>query len=207
MVKKLLIALIMVTTLMSVYNSAKAESLFTLGATQNNSIAPKPLFSGVKAMAIGDIVSILIEESLSSKDTMTYNSEKTSNTVDRFTTLLKNWFSWYKVDSPDNFGGSNTVENSANTQRTLAFGDTISAQVVQQLSNGNLMVQGKKTLVNSKERMDLVVTGIVDPRWINADGQISSKNVANLQFAISGRGSVSRVQNEGIVNRFVKCLF
>lgn len=207
MVRKLLITLISIVTIITVSNSVKAESLFTLGASQSNYIAPKSLFAGVRAMGIGDLVSIVIEENLSSKDTMAYNSSKESNTVDNFTTLLKSWLPFYNIDSPNNFGGSNDVENSANTSRVLAFGDTISAQVVQMLSNGNLMVQGKKTLVNSNERVDLVVTGVVDPRWINASGQISSTNVANLQFAISGRGAVSRGQNEGIVNRVIKYLF
>ena len=55
--------------------------------------------------------------------------------------------------------------------------------------------------------MDFIVTGVVDPRWINSNGQISSYNVANLQFALSGRGAISRQQNEGIFNRIVKYLF
>ena len=75
------------------------------------------------------------------------------------------------------------------------------------LSNGNLLVQGKKTLVNNNERMDLIVTGVIDPRWINANGQISSTNVSNLQFALSGRGAISRGSNEGIINRVIKYLF
>ena len=75
------------------------------------------------------------------------------------------------------------------------------------LSNGNMMVQGKKTLVNNNERVDLIVTGVVDPRWIDQNGQISSTKVANLQFALSGRGSLSRGQNEGVINRVIKYLF
>ena len=90
---------------------------------------------------------------------------------------------------------------------TSTFGDKIAVQVVQQLPNGNLAVQGKKTLVNGNERMDFIVTGVVDPRWLNVDGEIYSYNVSNLQFALSGRGAISRNQNEGIFNRFVKYLF
>ena len=89
----------------------------------------------------------------------------------------------------------------------MTFGDIISVQVVQQMPNGNLVVQGKKTIVSSNERMDLIVTGVVDPRSINALGQVSSNRVANLQFAQSGRGSVSRSGNEGIINKFIKYLF
>ena len=207
MVRKLLIALIAITTTMSLYNNAQAESLFALSTSQNYNATPKSLFAGVRAMGIGDLISIKIEESLTTTDTMAYNSGKSSNTVDNFTTYIKNWLPFYKLDPANNFGGQNTVENSANTSRNLAFGDTISTQVVQMLSNGNMMIQGKKTLVNNNERVDLIVTGVVDPRWIDQNGQISSTKVANLQFALSGRGSLSRGQNEGVINRVIKYLF
>lgn len=207
MVRKLLIAIIAIVATMSLYNNAQAESLFALSTSQNYNASPKSLFAGVRAMGIGDLISIKIEESLRTTDTMAYNSDKSSNTVDNFTTYIKNWLPFYKIDSANNFGGQNTVENSANTTRNLVFGDTISTQVVQMLSNGNMMVQGKKTLVNNNERVDLIVTGVVDPRWIDQNGQISSTKVANLQFALSGRGSLSRGQNEGVINRVIKYLF
>ncbi|MBR1943625.1 flagellar basal body L-ring protein FlgH [bacterium] len=208
MVRKLLTTIIAITAIMSFCTKVNAESLFTLSAAQQSSMyAPKSLFAGVRAMGIGDLVSIVIDERLTSTDTMAYNSDKSSQTRDNFTKLLENWLKFYKLDSPDNFGGRNTVENSANSSRSIVFGDTITAQVVQLLSNGNLLVQGKKTLVNNNERVDLIVTGVVDPRWINASGQISSTNVSNLQFALSGRGAVSRGQNEGIINRVIKYLF
>ena len=99
------------------------------------------------------------------------------------------------------------MSNSATGSRAMKLGDKIAVQVVQQLPNGNLSVQGKKTLVNGNERMDFIVTGVIDPRWLNVNGEIYSYNVSNLQFALSGRGSISRNQNEGIFNRFVKYLF
>lgn len=207
MVRKLLIAIIAIVATMSLYNNAQAESLFALSTSQNYNASPKSLFAGVRAMGTGDLISIKIEESLRTTDTMAYNSDKSSNTVDNFTTYIKNWLPFYKIDPANNFGGQNTVENSAATTRNLAFGDTISTQVVQMLSNGNMMVQGKKTLVNNNERVDLIVTGVVDPRWIDQNGQISSTKVANLQFALSGRGSLSRGQNEGVINRVIKYLF
>jgi len=207
MKRKLLTSLITTIAIIGFCSSVNAESLFTLSAAQQSSMyAPKSLFAGVRAVGIGDVVSIVIDERLTSTDTMAYNSGKHSETRDNFTSLIKEWLK-LNIKSPDNFGGTNVVENSANATRTVAFGDKITAQVVQLLSNGNLLVQGKKTLVNNNERVDLVVTGVVDPRWINAMGEISSTNVSNLQFALSGRGSISRGQNEGIINRVIKYLF
>ena len=197
---------ILAVIIMSATTSVQAESLFTLGATQHYAGVPRSLFGGVQAHQIGDLISIIMEENITVNDNLTYTSEKSSNTVDTFTSFFNRWFGLSMKDS-DGFGGTNEVSNSATGGRTLTFGDQIAVQVVQQLPNGNLAVQGKKTLVNGNERMDFIVTGVVDPRWLNANGEIYSYNVSNLQFALSGRGTISRNQNEGIFNRFIKYLF
>lgn len=202
--KKIMTVLAVLIMTMGV--SVQAESLFTLGATQHYAGVPRSLFGGVQAHQIGDLISIIMEENITVNDNLTYTSEKSSSTVDTFTSFFNRWFGLSLKDS-DGFGGTNEVSNSATGGRTLTFGDQIAVQVVQQLPNGNLAVQGKKTLVNGNERMDFIVTGVVDPRWLNAAGEIYSYNVSNLQFALSGRGTISRNQNEGIFNRFIKYLF
>lgn len=201
--KKLLITIaIIMTTVVSV----NAESLFTLGATQHYQGTPRSLFGGVQARQIGDLISIVMSENISLNDNLSYSSEKSSSTVDTFTTFINKWFGLSLKDS-DGFGGSNEVSNSAVGSRAMKLSDKIACQVVQQLPNGNLSVQGKKTIVNGNERMDFIITGVVDPRWLNDEGEIYSYNVSNLQFALSGRGNISRNQNEGIFNRFIKYLF
>ena len=187
--------------------SANAESLFTLGATQNYQGTPRSLFGGVQAHQIGDLISIRMAENVSVNDSLTFSSAKSSETTDSFTSFLKDWFHLSFLKDAGGYGGSNEVSNSAAGQRSLNMGDRIACQVVQQLPNGNLGIQGKKTLVNGNERVDFIVTGVVDPRWLNVDGEVYSYNVSNLQFALSGRGSVSRSQNEGIFNRFIRYLF
>jgi len=188
-------------------SAAYSESLFTLGATQTNAGVPKSLYSGVQAKQIGDLISIIMTETISLSDNLAYTSAKESKTTDNFTTFLKDWLGFPKKWGSNGYGGTNEVTNSAANTRSMAFKDTVAVQVVQQLANGNLAVQGKKTIVNGNERVDLIVTGLVDPRWINDAGQVYSYNVANLQFAVNGRGTISRGQNEGIFNRFIKYLF
>lgn len=203
--KKLLttiIAMIAFTTI-----GVNAESLFTLGATQHYQGVPHSLFGGVQARQIGDLISIVMSENISLNDNLSYSSKKESNTTDSFTSFIKDWLHISPLKSSDGYGGTNEVSNSATGARSMALGDKVAVQVVQQLPNGNLNVQGKKTIVNGNERMDFIVTGIVDPRWLNENGEIYSYRVANLQFALSGRGAISRSQNEGIFNRFIKYLF
>jgi flagellar L-ring protein precursor FlgH len=203
--KKIIVSTLILITMVTV-PMVQAESLFTLGATQQYQGVPRSLFGGVQARQIGDLISIIMSENISLNDNLTYSSEKSSTTVDTFTTFLNKWFG-LSLKNSDGFGGSNEVSNSAVGSRAMKLGDRIACQVVQQLPNGNLTVQGKKTIVNGNERMDFIVTGVVDPRWLNVNGEIYSYNVSNLQFALSGRGNISRNQNEGIFNRFIKYLF
>ena len=189
-------------------SSVSAESLFVLGAQQHYQGTPHSLYGGVQARQIGDLISIRMAESVSVNDNLTYSSKKESKTTDSFTSFIKEWLHLGSIlKSSDGYGGTNEVSSSGQGQRALSMGDRIACQVVQQLPNGNLAVQGKKTLVNGNERVDFIVTGVVDPRWLNVDGEIYSYNVSNLQFALSGRGAVSRSQNEGIFNRFIRYLF
>lgn len=201
--KKLIIT---IAILMTAVMSVNAESLFTLGATQHYAGTPRSLFGGVQAHQIGDLVSIIMSENISMNDNLSYSSAKESNTTDTFTSYINKWLG-LSVKNSDGYGGSNEVSNSATGSRAMTLGDKIACQVVQQLPNGNISVQGKKTIVNGNERMDFIVTGVIDPRWLNEDGEVYSYNVSNLQFALSGRGSISRSQNEGIFNRFIRYLF
>lgn len=209
MIRKFFINIFIVAFALTSFSmGVKAESLFTLGASQTYAPVPKSLYGGVQARSVGDLISIIMQESISVTNNTTYTSNKESSTKNNFTNFWNTILGRNLINSNlGNFGGSNEVSNAASTSSKLAFGDTVAVQVVQQMPNGNLVVQGKKTLVNGNERSDLIVTGIVDPRWITATGQVYSKYVANLQFASSGRGSISRSSNEGIINRFIKYLF
>lgn len=189
-------------------SSANCESLFTMSAMQTYMSEPKSLFGSVRARTVGDVVTIILNETVKSADTLSYDSERSSVTTDNFTNLLNKVLPGKPLNNQWNeYGGGNTVTSSSSSNRNLTFQNSITAQVVQLLPNGNLMVQGKKTLVNANERIDLLVSGIVDPRFINEQGYIDSSNVANLQFALNGKGSTSRLNNEGIVNRVIRYLF
>lgn len=201
-------SLITTLVLISISVSANAESLFTLGASQTYAPVPKSLYGGVQARSVGDLISIIMDETVIVSNQLTYNSGKKSETTDNFSKFFNTILGRQLLnDNLGTFGGTNKVANSADQNNKMSFGDKIAVQVVQQMPNGNLVVQGKKTLVNGAERSDLLVSGVVDPRWISSTGQVYSKYVANLQFAVSGRGSISRSSGDGIVNRFIKYLF
>lgn len=201
--------LIVIGALVSIgATAANSESLFTMSAMQSYMSEPKSLYGSVRARSVGDVVTIVLDESVKSVDTLAYDSARSSVTRDNFSSLINKVLPGRPLnDQWNSFGGENTVTSSSSNNRSLTFQNSITVQVVQLLPNGNLMVQGKKTLINANERVDLLVSGIVDPRFINEQGYIDSANVANLQFALNGKGSTSRLDNEGVINRVIRYLF
>lgn len=207
LIKGLIITMALVLAVQTA-QSAKAESLYVLGASQSYYAEPKSLFGSVRARSVGDLVTIMLSETIKFSDSLNYSADRSANTVDNFTNLINKVLPGTPLNNQiNNFGGSNTVDSQSKNERSLGINDSVTVQVVQLLPNGNLMVQGKKTLVNGAERVDMLVSGVVDPRWIDQKGQVNSRNVANLQFALAGKGAVSRAGNEGIVNRAIRYLF
>lgn len=207
-IKKLILILAAFLMVAQGVQEAKAESLYSLGASQSFYAEPKSLFGSVRARSVGDLVTILLNETITVNDSLNYSADRSSNTVDNFTNFINKVLPGTPLNNKfNNFGGENTVQSTTSNQRTMGVTDSVTVQVVQLLPNGNLMVQGKKTIVNGTERVDFLVSGVVDPRWIDQKGQVNSKNVANLQFALAGKGSVTRAGNEGIINRAVRYLF
>ncbi len=204
--RKNLIAMAAVLTVGA--SMAHAESLFTMSAMQSYTAEPKSLYGSVRARSVGDVVTIILDENVKTVDNLAYESDRTSMTKDNFSSLLNTFIPGKPISKEWNqFGGGNKVTSTSKNTRTMGFQNNVTVQVVQLLPNGNLMVQGKKTIVNASERVDLLVSGIVDPRFINEQGFIRSANVANLQFAMNGKGSASRINNEGIINRVIRYLF
>jgi flagellar L-ring protein precursor FlgH len=206
--EKLLTAFIIVLIMNS---SVFAESLFRANVSQNAyPIQPRSLFSTVKARSIGDLVTVVVDEVITTSDDMSLDTSKTSSTTDKFSPLINKIFPFTKAILPpelSNFGGNNKVANTTKVSRKSTVVHTITAQVVQILPNGNLVVQGKKTEVNSGETMEFIISGVIDPRLLDSTGSIKSNLVANLQVAVVGKGTVSRSDTEGTVNKFIRYLF
>ena len=204
MIKKLAVTLCFISFLTT---GANAESLFSLNATQSSFIEPRPLYSSVRARNVGDLVTIVIDEVPTLTDSGVYKTEKNSSILENLSNAINTIFKTNLKGALNGTSDTISLSGSTNTQRSLGIQDNVAVKVIQLLPNGNLLVQGKKSLVNANERVDLLVSGIIDPRWIDQQGEISSNQVANLQFAMSGSGTVSRGQNEGVLYRFMRYIF
>jgi flagellar L-ring protein precursor FlgH len=164
------------------------------------------LYQDVVARSVGDIVTILVRE-----ETKIENQEKTdlkrSGTFDARITNFD--------VKPDAF---NTLPAfSASSQRQIK-GDAIydkegrmesrlTAMVVDVLPNGNLVVEGRRTLRTDFETKTVTISGVVRPLDISPSNTVLSESVANARIIYEGNGPLTETTNQGWLARLFTIAF
>jgi flagellar L-ring protein precursor FlgH len=75
------------------------------------------------------------------------------------------------------------------------------------LPNGNLLIQGSRTVGLNAEAQTVTLTGTVRPVDIQTGNTVSSQMVAGAKISYSGKGPVGEVQHDGLVRKIFKYLF
>lgn len=171
------------------------------------------LFSDRKASRVNDVVTIKVVESATAEGKAATKLSKKNEVEAGITGLvgLEDILARYnptmelgtmlgaKTDS--NFAGSGETERSG---KLIA---TITAVVTDVLSNGNLVIEGRKEIRVNDETQILIVTGIVRPDDISADNSILSSRIAQTKLSFEGKGVASRRQRPGWLSRFIDAVW
>ena len=172
---------------------AAAHSLWTDGSS---------LYSDNKARQVGDLVTIIIVER--AQATQSASTQTGTDASVDFGPIL--WggvplLSGFGAQAGDNFrgGGSTTRGGSLNARMT--------AMVMEVLPNGNLVIEGRQTIVVNDEEQVIVVTGVVRPQDIQPDNTVLSTFVANATITYHGSGSIGEKQKPGLLTRLLNWLF
>jgi len=96
-----------------------------------------------------------------------------------------------------NASASSKFDGSGSTSRRETLTATISAKVVDVLSNGNLRIEGRRNVKVNNEDQIVVVRGTIRPRDITPENTINSIFVADAQISYSGEGIISDRQKPG----------
>ena len=177
-------------------------------ATAQNTPVSRPvsLFSDVKAHSVGDVLTVIISENTSASNnarTSTAKESKTDASGNATTGALSGLFPGMSgsVDVKNDFKGQGSSTRSANFQSQL------SVRVVDVLPNGNLVIEGTKTMEINNETEVVVLSGLVQPVDITADNTVYSYQLANAKFSYKGKGALSQGHRPGILVRFFNWLF
>ncbi len=161
------------------------------------------LFGDRRANAVGDVVTIVLEESTrSSKSAETSLKKETSNELLNpkvFGNLVQgsgddNIFN--SVESGTEFSGEGESDQSN------SLSGTITAIVADVLPNGLLLVQGEKWFQLNRGEEYVRVSGLVRPEDITGTNTVSSQRLADARIAYSGTGELAQSNEAGWLTRF-----
>ena len=174
--------------------SAFANSLWVSGS--NNLCADQ------KASKVGDVVTILIVETTTSnqKASTTYDKKLEHSNDQGIGLLLKN------LPSLDVATGQKGSASGATT-RTSNFIAKITATVTKVLPNGNLELEGARSISTNSERQEIKLTGTVRQQDIAPDNTVLSTYLADAKVTSSGKGPIGDRQKEGLISKIIKFLF
>ncbi|MDX9790833.1 MAG: flagellar basal body L-ring protein FlgH [Candidatus Kapaibacterium sp.] len=167
---------------------------------QNNS---RSMFSDVRAFKPGDAITVLIMEDTQADNSANTNTSRNSNIQGGIEFSSGN-------GGFEGNGGVNTGtghQSRGNTGRNERIRSRLSVKVMEIVENGNLRIEGtRKTKVNG-EVQTIVLKGIVRPVDIGTDNSINSFSILDLTLLIEGEGTVSQIQEPGLLTKFLRFLF
>ncbi len=184
--------LILPLLLLSFAVRAEADSLW---------VNDSSLFSDQKASSVGDIVLVRVSEEIKDSDEGKTKSSKSSSDN------VKSGFGILNFIRAFGLGSDSTSSSNTKIERTKTTEMKISCLVVDVMPNGNLVIQGDRTLTSGAEKMNARFTGVVRRQDIKHDNSVESLKVANAEIVVSGRGIVSRTQRPGVISQILQAIF
>ena len=158
-----------------------------------------PLTSGTRAAAVGDVLTVVLVERMQGS---TVNGVTTARDGSLGLTPPTTGPLSFFNPSDVSMGGNNEFDGQGRaTQSNSLFGE-ISVTVAAVMPNGNLIVQGEKTMRINRGDEFIRVSGIVRATDIGPDNRVASTRIADARIVYSGRGEVARASRQGWLQRF-----
>ena len=153
-------------------------------------------------LKVGDLITVLLSETTQASRTSDISTSRAA-TNDVVTVAQKNslvaelgrgftGLSDFKLD-----GGTVTSDGAGTAGQAASLTGSISAMVVEVLSNGNLVIVGEKQLALTEGSEFIRVKGIIRPADIQPDNTVLSRRIANAQISYRGTGDLAKASKPG----------
>ena len=142
----------------------------------------------LRASQVGDVITIVVNESLSAVASGTTNTSRKSAAQSNIKSLL----------GPTNprlanlldVSGSQSLQGQGQTSRNTSLSTTISARVTEVKPNGDLVIEANKSIGVNSEKQAITVQGVVRVADLNSVNAVPSNRVADLTIKVNGKGVV-----------------
>jgi flagellar L-ring protein FlgH len=172
-----------------------AQSLWTDDAARS-------MFSDNRAHAVGDILTIMVQENTAStiqNNTRTSKSASVDAAINSF--LYSPGASGLLTHNGKlpalNLGAKQSFDGGGQINNAERITTRIAVRVVDTLPNGNLIIEGRRQTKISGETTDAILRGVVRSEDITAHNTIFSYHIADASIHYLSKGTVSDSQRKG----------
>ena len=147
------------------------------------------LTTDYKAMAAGDLVTIVVAQGLTSSNTGNVSTGRTLTTSSGIDSLPR-------VNSPglaNLFGlhSSEALSGKAAATSSSQLNTSLAGRIVAVLPSGNLVLEAERSILMNNEKQTIVLRGVVRPGDVGPDNSVASNTISNLELEIKGKGVIS----------------
>jgi flagellar L-ring protein precursor FlgH len=162
-----------------------AGSLYAMGGSLGD------LAMDFRATRIGDVVTVVVSEQASANAQGTTSTKRNSSAKASLNALAGARAASGALSNLANLSSQQQLDGQGSTSRQSTLSTTLSAQVIKVLPNGNLILEGNKSVAINSEFQTVSLRGIVRPIDIGPDNSIASNRVSDLEVRINGKGVVN----------------
>jgi len=175
--------------------SVSAVSLWSdTGATAN-------MYGDRKAHAVGDLITVIINESSNANRSGKADNTKTSSTNVSAGTGIFGGIKDGGGNNSDSFQAKGDISNSNSLTAR------ITAQVVDVQPNGNLIISGIQSVKQYGEEQKIMISGIVRIEDITINNTVLSSLLGNSYIKVEGRGPIANKEKQGMLSQIFNFLF
>ena len=163
----------------------------SLGSTYDASGRLSDVARDLRALHTNDVITVVVAEhssATSAGGTSSARKSSTSATIPALAGITRAAGPWANLAGAT---GDTKLDGQGQTTRSSDLVATLTAQVIGVLPNGNLIVEGTKSVQINSERQKVTVRGIARCNDVNASNQISSERLAELEVQIDGHGVIN----------------
>ena len=175
-------------------NAVEAKSLWVDGGTMS-------LYADKKARNVGDILTIVINESTTQTATKSRTNSKSGSISVGTGTGIFDFIRAFSASGGDNFQADGSATD------TSRYSGQITVTVVEVLPNDNMIVEGTQSIWQNRDEHKITLRGIIRRDDVTMYNTVPSTKVADASIRFDGKGPLNAKQRQGILTQLFNFLF
>ena len=166
------------------------------------------LFADLKARRVGDVLTIVLNEATTASKNAETKTSKTSAVTDTGPTIFGKSIMTKGVPILDTtLSGSHAFDGVGSATQGNSFVGSLTVTVTEVESNGNLVVEGDKSLKLNQGDEFIHISGVVRPADVMTNNTVTSDKIADAHISYSGKGVIANANTMGWLTRFFNSVF